>query len=151
MSSTTYIQKSAPIKVRDNSGDPIFVPFDDVVKYWLNNDVRFNSDAIGIKMSIRIEAALEKDVEVLAIPTEPEYKTLLEVVSKPDCRGANPYPIAPARMCESVIQAVKEGTTEKPKAKRAPKADEPKAPEAPLEESSARSRRRARSEVAGES
>lgn len=114
--STTYITKCTPIALDARPGDEAqLVTFDDIVRYWLNNDARFNSDGPGIRASIRVEQALDASVEVFALKTDPDYKLLLEVMDKPDCRGMPAYPLSPARRCDKVMQAIREGTTEKPK------------------------------------
>lgn len=123
MSSTTYIKKCTPIELDAQPGQPpISVSFDDLIRYWLNNDVRYNSDGNGIRASIRTEAALDASPEVFALKTDPDYKLLLEVIDKPDCRGMPAYPLNPARRCATVMAAIREGTTEKPKTKK-PDAD----------------------------
>lgn len=125
-SSTTYIKKCTPITLDSQGAGPASVSFDDIVQYWLNNDTRFNSDGNGIRASIRIEAALDANDEVFALKTDPDYKLLLEVIDKPDCRGMPAYPLQPARRCDKVMQAIREGTTEKPKPKKADEKAEPK-------------------------
>ena len=125
-SSTTYIKKCKPIALDAQPGQPpMLISFDDIIKYWLNNDARFNSDGSGIRASMRIENALDASPDVLALKTDPDYKLLLEVADKPDCRNMPAYPLSPARRCESVMSAIREGTTEKPRER---KTDEAKAP-----------------------
>jgi hypothetical protein len=98
-------------KARDSAGQLVDAPFvfADLVRYFIDGDKRFVSDASGIRSALRVEEQLAKANGFLALE-EADWVRLKEAAESPSV----PYPLAPPRRLSPFLDAIQKAPERQP-------------------------------------
>lgn len=92
-----------------------------LVRWLIDNDIRFNSSGVGIRAAIAIEKALDeaKDQDWLFVEQDNFYSLLKDAAEQPQGqRGPHGYPVSPGRKMLPFIDDIVNALDKKPAKKK---------------------------------
>lgn len=110
-----YVQPAASMMIQAREGELVSFSNEEFVRYYVDNDTRFNSDGKGIRASVRIDAALRDPVCGHWAFFPDDLSMLVEALESPRMMpGFAPFPLRPARLCAPFIEALSQASDERP-------------------------------------